>query len=83
MPDDNDRNDRKKIRQNEQLLEASSIGLMFPIAIALGYGWGWWMDNKLFHTSPWLTWIFTAFGVIAAFINLFRIGLRKDDGSSG
>lgn len=83
MPDDNDSSDGgksnngKKLRQNETLLEASSIGLMFPIAMALGYGWGWGMD-KLFHTSPWLTWIFTGFGVIAAFINLFRIGLRKE-----
>jgi len=77
MPDDNDNDPGKKIRQNETLLEASSIGLMFPIAMALGYFWGWGMD-KLFHTSPWLTWIFTGFGVIAAFINLFRIGLRKE-----
>jgi ATP synthase protein I len=78
MPDDNDSDDGgKKLRQNETLLEASSIGLMFPIAMALGYGWGWGMD-KLFHTKPWLTWIFTGFGIIAAFINLFRIGLRKE-----
>ena len=75
MPDDNDSG--KKQRQNETLLEASSIGLMFPIAMALGYLWGWGMD-KLFHTTPWLTWIFTGFGIIAAFINLFRIGLRKE-----
>ena len=82
MPDDKDSDSGKKIRQNETLLEASSIGLMFPIAMGLGFGWGWGMD-KLFHTSPWLTWIFTIFGVIAAFINLFRIGMRKDDGSAG
>jgi ATP synthase protein I len=65
--------DDDKRRQYKQLLEASSIGLMFPIAIALGYFWGWGMD-KLFGTSPWLTWIFAGFGVIAAFINLFRVG---------
>jgi len=82
MPDDNDSGDGKKIRRNEQLLEASSIGLMFPIAMGLGYACGWGMD-KIFHTSPWLTWIFFGFGVIAAFINLFRIGMRNDDGSSG
>lgn len=69
MPDD----EKAKRRDRKQLLEASSIGLMFPIAIALGYAWGWGMD-KLFGTAPWLTWIFTGFGVIAAFINLFRIG---------
>jgi ATP synthase protein I len=77
MPDDNDSDPNRKLRQNETLLEASSIGLMFPIAMALGYLWGWGMDT-LFHTKPWLTWIFTGFGVIAAFINLFRIGLRKE-----
>ncbi len=76
-----DDNDNKKPRQFDQLLEASSLGLMFPIAIGLGYLWGWGMD-KLFHTQPWLTWTFTGLGVIAAFINLFRIGMR-DDGSAG
>jgi F0F1-type ATP synthase assembly protein I len=78
MPDDNEK--EKKRRQYQQLLDASSIGLMFPIAMGLGYLWGWGMD-MLFGTKPWLTWIFTGFGVIAAFINLFRIGTR-DSGSS-
>ena len=63
------------------LLEASSIGWVFPIAIGLGFGIGWWLD-KIFGTKPWLACIFAAFGVIAAFINLFRIGMR-DDGSAG
>lgn len=67
--------DDKQRRDARQLLDASSIGWMFPIAMGLGFGWGYGMD-KLFHTWPWLTIIFTAFGVIAAFINLFRIGLR-------
>jgi F0F1-type ATP synthase assembly protein I len=80
MPENN-RDREAKRRQFQQLLDASSIGWMFPIAIGLGYLWGWGMD-KLFGTTPWLTWIFTAFGVIAAFINLFRIGLR-DSGSDG
>jgi ATP synthase protein I len=81
MPDDNGGKEQKR-RQYQNLLEASSIGWMFPIAMGLGYLWGWGMDT-LFGTKPWLTWIFTAFGVIAAFINLFRIGLRdSDDGSS-
>lgn len=70
--------DDKKRREARQLLEASSVGLMFPIAMLLGFGWGYGMD-KLFGTWPWLTGIFTAFGVIAAFINLFRIAGK--DGS--
>ena len=76
MPSNND--DDKKRNQMQQLMEASSIGLMFPIAIGIGFGWGWGMD-KLFGTKPWLTWVFTVFGVIAAFLNLFRTGMR--DGS--
>ena len=79
MPDDNGEKEVKR-RDMQQLLDASSIGWMFPIAIGLGFLWGWGMD-KLFGTRPWLTAIFTAFGVIAAFINLFRIGLRDSGGS--
>jgi ATP synthase protein I len=56
-------------------LEASSVGLFFPIAIAIGYFWGWGMD-RFFGTSPWLTWIFAALGLAAAFINLFRVSAR-------
>ena len=78
MPDD------KRV-DNQQLLDAASIGWMFPIAIGLGFGAGYGLD-KLFHTSPWLTWIFTGFGVIAAFVNLFRMGVGdggNDGGSTG
>lgn len=72
--------DERKRRQTQWLLEASSIGWMFPIAIGLGFLCGYGLD-KLFGTWPWLTIIFSAFGVAAAFINLFRIGM-SDDGSS-
>ena len=69
MPDD-------KKKEARQLLEASALAWMFPIAIGLGALWGWGMD-RLFGTWPWLTAIFTVFGVIAAFVNLFRIGMRE------
>jgi F0F1-type ATP synthase assembly protein I len=69
--------DDKKRREYRQLLEASSIGWMFPIAILLGFGWGYGMD-KLFGTWPWLTAIFSVFGMIAAFVNLFRIAGGKN-----
>jgi F0F1-type ATP synthase assembly protein I len=76
MPDDNGEESKEaKRRDARDLIDAWSIGWMFPIAIGLGFLWGWGMD-KLFHTSPWLTAIFTGLGVIAAFVNLFKIGLR-------
>jgi F0F1-type ATP synthase assembly protein I len=74
--------DAEKRRNAKQLLEASSIGWMFPIAIGLGYLWGWGMD-KVFGTT-WLKFLFLGFGIVAAFINLFRVGLAgngNDDAS--
>ena len=79
MPDDNGDKEIER-RDRQQLLDASAIGWMFPIAIALGFGAGWGLD-KLFGTRPWLTIVFSAFGVAAAFINLFRIGLHEGDGN--
>ena len=70
MPDDKQRRDYRL------MFEASALAWMFPLAIGLGALWGWGMD-KLFGTSPWLTLIFAGFGIAAAFINLFRIGLRE------
>ena len=69
--------DDKKRREYRQLFEASAIGWMFPIAIGLGALWGWGMD-KLFGTYPWLTLIFGGLGVIAAFVNLFRMAGGAD-----
>lgn len=71
--------DDKKRNEYRKMLEASSIGWMFPIAMALGFGWGYGMD-KLFGTWPWLTAIFSGFGIIAAFVQLFRIAGGKDGG---
>jgi ATP synthase protein I len=75
MPTDDD---SEKKKSNRQLLEASSLGFMFPLAIGLGFLWGYGMD-KLFGTRPWLTWIFTALGVIAAFVNLFRLAGKSSE----
>ena len=60
----------------KQMLEASALAWMFPISLALGALWGWGMD-KLFGTWPWLTAIFTIFGAIAAFMHLFRVGMKE------
>jgi ATP synthase protein I len=71
----------EKRRQAKQLFEASALGWMFPIAIGMGYVIGHFLDKWL-GTSPWLTWIFLGFGVIAAFLNLFRLALRDDGGNT-
>jgi ATP synthase protein I len=71
--------DDRKRRQTVFLANAYGVGLFFPAAIGAGAGIGWWLD-KLFGTKPWLTAIFAVFGVIAAFVNLFRTGM-SDDGT--
>lgn len=68
MPDD-------KKGDFRRAMEASALAWVFPIALTLGFLWGWGMD-KLFGTWPWLTAIFTIFGAAAAFIELFRVGAK-------
>lgn len=51
------------------------IGIQFPVAIGLGYLWGRWLDRHL-GTEPWLMLVFSLFGIVAGFINLFRISAR-------
>jgi ATP synthase protein I len=74
-----DENEAKR-RRSRQLLEVSTLGFMFPAAIGIGYLCGYGLDH-VFGTWPWLTAIFTGFGVIAAFINLFRMSSGGDDTS--
>jgi F0F1-type ATP synthase assembly protein I len=63
---------RKAIKYGSNWLNASIVGIQFPVAMAIGYFWGKWMDG-LFSTEPWLTIVFSILGVIAGFVNLFRI----------
>lgn len=53
-------------------VNVSIVGIQFPVAIAIGYFFGRFVDGSL-GTAPWLTLVFTLFGVIAGFVNLFRI----------
>ncbi len=68
-----------KRKNYEALYEAITLGFVFPVAIALGYVLGRWLD-KTFGTYPWLSVIFTALGIAAAFVQLFRAG-RSNDGT--
>ena len=63
---------RKQLRQARTWLDVSIVGIQFPVAMGLGFLWGQWMDRHL-GTKPWLTIVFSLFGIIAGFVNLFRI----------
>ena len=58
-----------------RIADASSIGLAFPIAIAIGYFFGHWLDG-MFGTAPWMMLIFTVFGIVAGFLNALRTAIR-------
>jgi F0F1-type ATP synthase assembly protein I len=66
---------RKQAQALRRVADASAMGLAFPIAIAIGYFWGKWLD-RVFATAPWLTYIFSVIGVAAGFLNAIRVALR-------
>jgi ATP synthase protein I len=74
MPDDNDKQKRETA---DAVYLAVSLGFLFPVAIAIGFFLGRWLDG-MFHTWPWLTIILTACGITAGFLNLFRAGRSSD-----
>ncbi len=63
---------KKQLRRARVWLDVSIVGIQFPVAIALGFFFGRWLDAHL-GTHPWLTAIFSVFGIAAGFVNLFRI----------
>jgi ATP synthase protein I len=63
---------KKQLRRARLWLDVSIVGIQFPVAIALGFFFGRWLDRQL-NTHPWMTMIFALFGIAAGFVNLFRI----------
>lgn len=70
--------DRDWIRSAGQ---ASSIGLVLVISIAIGYFFGSWLDKVFHRTDQLFMIIFTLLGVAAGFIEVIRIAisLSKDE----
>lgn len=58
-----------------QLATYSHVGVSFVFSILIGFGIGWYLDNKVFagRTVPYLTFIFLALGIAAGFKNLWDI----------
>ena len=64
-----------------QLAVYSHVGMSFVFSIIIGFGIGWFLDNKLFNgrTAPYLTFIFLAFGIAAGFKNLWDLTRKLSD----
>ena len=54
-----------------QLGKAASIGFAMVLAVAMGFGIGWWMDKTWPSMAPWGKMVGFAIGVVAAYRNLF------------
>jgi ATP synthase protein I len=55
--------------------DAWMLAWILPAAIGIGYLIGYGLDH-LFHTYPWCTIVFSAFGVAAGFKEVITIALR-------
>ena len=53
----------------------STVGLAMAFSIGIGAGVGYFLDKK-FGTTPWLFFVFTALGIVAAFRNLYMMYKR-------
>jgi ATP synthase protein I len=49
----------------------SSLSFSIALSVIIGLGIGYWLDTRVFHTSPWFTLIFLGLGVIAGFRNIY------------
>ena len=68
----------KKNQDKKNLAAYSSVGIMFPVSIALGAALGYSLDKWL-NTDPYLLVIFTLYGVAAGFWNLYKVTKRMSD----
>lgn len=58
-------------------LSATSIGLEFGIAVAIGLAAGMWLDKRL-GTTPWLMLLLLVLGLVAGFRNVLRAVRRSE-----
>jgi ATP synthase protein I len=53
----------------------ASLGLEMGLAVAIGAGFGWFLDSRL-GTAPWLLLVFLLFGVAAGFKGMISAARR-------
>jgi ATP synthase protein I len=56
----------------------STVGLSMALAVGIGALAGYFLDKK-FGTTPWLFFVFLAFGIAAAFKNLHLMYKKTKD----
>lgn len=69
-------NEKNKLRFLRELGPLSAIGIYFGVSIALGIAFGLFLDRKL-GTAPIFFLIFMLFGIVAGFVNLYRLTIKQ------
>lgn len=52
--------------------QLSSVGMSFVLALAMGFGGGYWLDGRL-GTAPWLAFVGFFAGLAAGVLNVYRV----------
>ncbi|HET9703374.1 MAG TPA: AtpZ/AtpI family protein [Vicinamibacterales bacterium] len=52
--------------------QLSTIGMSFVLALVMGFGGGYWLDNTL-NTRPWLSFVGFFLGLAAGVLNVYRV----------
>ena len=65
-----------------QLLDASSVGIYLVVSTFVGLAIGYGLD-RLFGTSPYLTFIFLILGIITGFRELVKVARRAEGTKNG
>lgn len=68
-----------KFRGLTKLGELLTLGFTFALSIVIGLFTGHYLVDRLLGTAPWGVIIFTIFGIVAGFINLYRTSKKYID----
>lgn len=52
--------------------QLSTVGLSFVLALAIGFGGGYWVDRQL-GSAPWFSFLGFFLGLAAGVLNVYRI----------
>lgn len=68
---------KNKMSAYRALIDLSSMGTFLVVSTFVGGGIGYFLDNKVFGTFPWLSIIFLFLGIVGGFIKIFDMAKRS------